>query len=1469
MINLGYSYPFNTRRWFRLVLFALSPGVITILCHGESIFKPVFGETNAISYIHSPNFTEGRPPNANHDFGRTEEEVSRRGAAPHAATPSLEVANVNDDAPVISGQKEVIFEEDVQRVITVDDLVITDPDPDEVFTIQLQDGENYSVSGATIIPDANYHGQLTVPVTVNDGEATSEPFNMTVTVTPVNDPPSLAGQAELTTGQGQPLTISLSDVTVEDVDHASGFSLNVLDGDDYAVSGTTITPDAGFSGPLSVNITITDPEGAVGTGVLNVSVTANQPPVITGQTELTTNEEAPIAISLSNLTIEDADSDRSGFTLRILDGDYYTIDGDRIIPDPDFVGELAVPVIVNDGLNDSAPFNLRITVQNVNDIPVITGQNPLTTPEGQGIALSVANLVVTDPDNDVADLALSIIAGTNYSVTGDVVTPAPGFNGPLTVPVTVSDGVTTSEIFDLVINVTPVNDVPVITGQQALSMAEGTSITLLIENVTVTDADNIFPDDFTLAVQAGTNYTFVGNTVTPSPDFAGTLAVNVVVSDGQSTSAPDAVEISITPVNDPPVITSHQAVTTNEDTPLTITIASLVITDPDNTAGFTLTVAPGDNYTFTGSTITPLPGYTGSLSVAVQVSDGELTSNIYQLPVQVLAVNDKPIITGQVPVETAEDTPVTIQLAHLTVLDPDNTYPSGFSLAVSPGTNYSVSGSTVIPATDFNGTLNVGITVNDGIENSDPFIFQIQVGNANDAPVITGQVSVSTNEESPVTLTLAHLSVSDPDNPFPTGFSLLVSPGVNYTVTGTTVTPALNFAGVLTVPVRVNDGVNNSATFDFQLQVNQINDAPSFAAIPNLKLPENAPAGTITIRDITKGPMEDDQQLTFIANSSNTAVIADPVIQYDPATATAILSYVLTPNASGVVTLTVVAIDNGSNTPPNQNTYSSSFQVEILEINTAPTLDVINDITIAEDAAQQNINLFGISAGPGETQSLTISATASNPALVEALEVVYTSPTPTGLLQFTPKANAHGSVTVTVTVTDNGSGVAPNVNTVTRVFTIVIQPVNDPPVFTSVPLTVAVVDEAYNYSITASDPDGDKLTMTASPKPSWATFSVAGNGQATLSGKPPENSLGNTTVSVQASDGVAVTQQSFSVYVNVRPMLVPLSISTEEDTPAPFTETFFTGGYSDRNDNSLQSILITSLPVSGRLLLSDQEVSAGDTIAATSISQLSYHPEENFFGPDYFGWNAFDGYHHSLAPSRVNINVLAINDPPRIVLENDTLRYEVNGEAALLSPLLDIYDPDDDTLRSATLTFYDGYRPDMDMLDYAASPGIRASFDFQRGVLEFSGAAPLAEYRNALRSVQYLYQNTIDPILEPKAVSYVARDDEHEGEAADKLILLQYTFIEFEIPSAFTPNGDNANDTWVIDRPGGGLEEMDNAIISIYNKDGVLVHRAQGFEKHWDGTMNGDVLPADTYFFTIDLHLRNRKTYKGVVTILR
>jgi len=220
-----------------------------------------------------------------------------------------------------------------------------------------------------------------------------------------------------------------------------------------------------------------------------------------------------------------------------------------------------------------------------------------------------------------------------------------------------------------------------------------------------------------------------------------------------------------------------------------------------------------------------------------------------------------PVITGQKSLSTLEDTALTIVPANLIVSDPDNTYPTGFTLAVLSGTNYTFVDATITPALNFIGTLTVPVKVNNGTADSNVFDLAVSVtpangvpvadsrippverpnnnsvqGNqpnqtitisqANAAPVITGQNSLTTLEDTPLTIVLANLIVSDPDNTYPSGFTLTVLSGTNYTFVDTTITPALNFIGPLTVPVKVNNGTAESNVFDLTVSVTPANGVP-------------------------------------------------------------------------------------------------------------------------------------------------------------------------------------------------------------------------------------------------------------------------------------------------------------------------------------------------------------------------------------------------------------------------------------------------------------------------------------------------------------------------------------------------------------------------------------------------------------------------------------------------------------------
>ncbi len=89
--------------------------------------------------------------------------------------------------------------------------------------------------------------------------------------------------------------------------------------------------------------------------------------------------------------------------------------------------------------------------------------------------------------------------------------------------------------------------------------------------------------------------------------------------------------------------------------------------------------------------------------------------------------NSIPVITASSSLSTPEETPLLISLDDLTVEEPDNEFPTDFSLTVLAGDNYTITESQVIPAIDFNGSLTVPVTVNDGIDDSEPFMLTIEV----------------------------------------------------------------------------------------------------------------------------------------------------------------------------------------------------------------------------------------------------------------------------------------------------------------------------------------------------------------------------------------------------------------------------------------------------------------------------------------------------------------------------------------------------------------------------------------------------------------------------------------------------------------------------------------------------------------------------------------------------------------------
>jgi hypothetical protein len=118
--------------------------------------------------------------------------------------------------------------------------------------------------------------------------------------------------------------------------------------------------------------------------------------------------------------------------------------------------DFIVQVKTSKGSTDKIAVYVQVIQKN--DPPVIEGQKNMTlsTIKATPLTIRLNDLTVTDPDNFYpGDFFLTIQDGDSYTHSGNTVTPVYGFEGTLTVFVTVNDGDNDSNVFGLSVEVYP------------------------------------------------------------------------------------------------------------------------------------------------------------------------------------------------------------------------------------------------------------------------------------------------------------------------------------------------------------------------------------------------------------------------------------------------------------------------------------------------------------------------------------------------------------------------------------------------------------------------------------------------------------------------------------------------------------------------------------------------------------------------------------------------------------------------------------------------------------------------------------------------------------------------------------------------------------------------------------------------------------------------------------------------------
>lgn len=113
---------------------------------------------------------------------------------------------------------------------------------------------------------------------------------------------------------------------------------------------------------------------------------------------------------------------------------------------------------------------------------------------------------------------------------------------------------------------------------------------------------------------------------------------------------------------------------------------------------------------------------------------------------------------------------------------------------------------------------------------------------------------------------------------------------------------------------------------------------------------------------------------------------------------------------------------------------------------------------------------------------------------------------------------------------------------------------------------------------------------------------------------------------------------------------------------------------------------------------------------------------------------------------------------------------------------------------------------------------------------------------------------------------YLVTISDANGCEAVKEVKVATVCEDFVFTNLITPNGDGANDTWIIP----GIENFPDTYLQIFNRWGDLVYDTKAYSNTWQGTNNnGKPLPVGAYFYLLELNDAGGTTFSGSISILR
>ncbi|AEN92086.1 Conserved repeat protein (plasmid) [Priestia megaterium WSH-002] len=1448
------------------------------------------GPTNGIAAVNADG-TFSYQPNLN--FNGTDQFtvlVSDGQGGTAVSTVTINVIPVNDP-PITSNVSFTIAEDST----LINQIVAVDPDGNPLtFSLQTAPGNGVAVVNAdgtfSYQPNLNFNGTDQFTVLVSDGQGGTAVSTVTVTVTPVNDAPTVPNYT-FSTQEDSPV---VGAVVGTDVD-GNPLSYQLQNGPTNGVAvvnadGTfSYQPNLNFNGTDQFTVLVSDGQGGTAVSTVTINVIPVNDPPITSNVSFTIAEDSTL---INQIVAVDPDGNPLTFSLQTAPGNGVAVvnaDGTfSYQPNLNFNGTDQFTVLVSDGQGGTAVSTVTVIVTPVNDAPTVPNYT-FSTQEDSPV---VGAVVGTDVDGNPLSYQLQ-----NGPTNGVAVVNADGtfsyqpnlnFNGTDQFTVLVSDGQGGTAVSTVTINVIPVNDPP-ITSNVSFTIAEDST---LINQIVAVDPDGN-PLTFSLQTAPGNGVAVVNADGTfsyqPNLNFNGTDQFTVLVSDGQGGTAVSTVTVIVTPVNDAPTVPNY-TFSTQEDSPV---VGAVVGTDVDgNPLSYQLQNGPTNGIAAVNADGTfsyqPNLNFNGTDQFTVLVSDGQGGTAVSTVTINVIPVNDPPI-TSNVSFTIAEDSTLINQIV---AMDPDGN-PLTFSLQTAPGNGVAVVNAdgtfSYQPNLNFNGTDQFTVLVSDGQGGAAVSTVTVIVTPVNDAPTVPNY-TFSTQEDSPVVGAVVGTDVDG--NPL--SYQLQNGPTNGIAAVNADGTfsyqPNLNFNGTDQFTVLVSDGQGGTAVSTVTINVIPVNDPPitadlAFTINEDTPLTNQIPAfdpdgDPLTFTLLNPPPSNGSVVLgangvfTYTPNLNYTGMDTFGVLVSDGKGGTSLSTVTLTivpvndppvggdrsvtttinlPVTSSIpasdpdnvtLTYTLQLVPNNGNavisqdgtfiyTPNNDFIGNDQFTILITDPEGATALSTIF-VSVLETngtTASQDLQISTDEDTPVINQIIATNVNG-NPLVYtienQPINGVVTIDSDTGIFTYTPNANFTGSDAFVVYITDNLGG-----NATSSVIVTVI-PINDPPIVPNYQLTTNE-DTSVTSMVIATDIDGNPLTYSLQNAPVNGIVNVSLDGMYTYTPNADFNGIDQFTVLV--SDGQGGTAIS-TITITILPVNDPpvgpneITIVTPEETP-------------------VTSQIVATDPDGEVLTYTLQDPPTNGVAVVNGDGTFTYTPNENYIGNDTFTVLISDPS-GAFIVTNVLVIVTPVNDAPVV----PDYAFVINEDTSLNSRVV-ATDVDGNPLTYGLLTGPANgtvvVNPDG---SYSYTPN-----ENYNGVDSFSVVVSDGQGGTAISTITITIQPVNDPPVGPVVVTLVTNEDtsisnqitafDPDGEVLTYALQDPPTngvaVVNGDGTFTYTPNENyTGNDTFtvLISDPSGAFI-VTNVLVTVIPVNDAPVVPDYAFVINEDTSLNSRVVATD------------------------